>query len=135
MKTLVLLLLIFSMLFMPLYVQAQGASFSGHDWIRFLPVMKISYISGIYDSSAMLQARLRNDLSEKEVKTVIILPENIPFREVSEKLDEFYSDMENIDIPIIYALGVVKMESEGATQEEISQYKRSLLEAISAITP
>ncbi len=133
MKILAFVLFIFLTPLFPAH--AQSEAFGGRDWIRFLPVMKISYISGLYDASAIIHVKLSKELSKKEINAVITLPENIPFKDVSQRLDEFYGDMENIDIPIIYALSIIKMELEEKSREEISEYKSSLFEIISTILP
>ncbi|MBN3039606.1 MAG: hypothetical protein JW867_00590 [Candidatus Omnitrophica bacterium] len=105
---------------------AGGKFFNGNDWNKFLPVMKISYISGLYDGTAFCESGF---LSSQDVEASPMFrrfPMDMTFKEVVNSLDIFYSDEKNYSIPIIYALHIVKMEHEGLDNQKINSYKKEI---------
>ena len=126
---LTLILLVFTLYFNPL-ILAQDDFFDGSDWSKFLPLMKISYISGLYDGSAFSEASILNSVYLDDSPMLKHFPTNLSYKEVVNLLDEFYRNRDNFNIPIVYAIHIIKMENTGESVREVNKYKKSLSELI-----
>lgn len=124
--------LLLSLLF-PAVTIADGHFFDGNDWKRFAAIMKISYVSGLYDGSAFCEVNLRRQNCGNKASIAQRFPVDMAFKDVVAALDIFYSHIDNSSVPIVYAIYIVKMQRDGASFDDIEQYKKHLLEMLGAL--
>jgi hypothetical protein len=95
--------------------------------------MKFLYLTGLADGLHQASGDLYTELSSKPVEKVAKQVEKIipgllgstTFVVMIASLDEFYSDPENLDIPITYAARYVRSQTEGRSTPQ--QLNESLL--------
>jgi len=105
---------------------AEGYFFDGNDWKRFASIMKISYISGLYDGGAFFEVNLRRENCDDIASIARRFPMDMPFKDVVAALDDFYRQVDNSPIPIVYAIYIIKMQRDEVSPDEIGQYKKRL---------
>ena len=112
---------------------------NGYSWLAMevsqLPYnnMKYNYLSGILDKNKIIKNRFPGSkqlLCSNEVNELLEKNKSKSFSldDVVKEIDEFYSNENNLVIPIVFAYCYVIKKEAGQTQKELSEYKKEVLE-------
>ena len=112
---------------------------NGYSWLAMevsqLPYnnIKYNYLSGILDKNKIISSNFPGSkrlLCDIEINELLRKGESQKFslEDVVKEIDEFYSNENNLVIPIVFAYCYVIKKEAGQTQKELSEYKKEVIE-------
>ena len=141
MRALVLILL-FSFMFLPTYSQTLKDEFTqpvegefeswfineeminGYKWSSFSLDEKASYLLGFMDGGVYTATHFITDEERrKEVYALLpVLSAQLGFEELVKRIDKFYQDEENKNIPLGYVFIIIRNRLIGVNEDKIQRY-------------
>ncbi len=112
---------------------------NGYAWIAMdvsqLPYsnMKYKYLGGILDKNKIIKNKFpesKHLLCNSEINELLGKgeSENFSLEDVVKEMDSFYSNENNLEIPIVFAYCYVIKKEAGQTEKELYDYKKEVLE-------
>ena len=112
---------------------------NGYAWLSMdvsqLPYsnMKYKYLSGILDKNKIIKNKFPESkqlLCDSEINELLEKGEsaNFSLEDVVKEIDSFYSNENNLEIPIVFAYCFVIKKEAGQTEQELNDYKKEVLE-------
>ena len=112
---------------------------NGYAWLSMdvsqLPYsnMKYKYLSGILDKNKIIKNKFPESkqlLCNSEINELLGKGEsaNFSLEDVVKEIDSFYSNENNLEIPIVFAYCFVIKKEAGQTEQELNDYKKEVLE-------
>ena len=141
MRVLVSILLFFFM-FLPIYPQTLKDEFTqpvegefeswfineeminGYKWSSFSSDEKASYLLGFMDGGVYTAAHFITD-EEKRKEVYALLPAlsaQLGFEELVKRIDKFYQDKKNKDVPLCYVFIIIRNRLIGVNEDKIQRY-------------
>ena len=112
---------------------------NGYAWLSMdvsqLPYsnMKYKYLSGILDKNKIIKNKFPESkqlLCDSEINELLEKGEsaNFSLEDVVKEIDSFYSNENNLEIPIVFAYCFVIKKEAGQTEQELNDYKKEVSE-------
>jgi hypothetical protein len=95
-----------------------GGVYNGRGWLADTVMEKLNYIYGMSDVARNFKCESISDLWPGSEKAT--------YMEIVQIVDQFYADASNRAVPVLYALGWVKMKLRGDTPAALEKFAASL---------
>lgn len=116
-------------------VNENKAMINGHIWNVLSITQKRIYLQGYNDAlqttemySISNEGNITSDLEEE-----MHLFSNMSIDELIKKIEAFYSDHDNLDIPISYALLIARNQLKGYSKEALTEYTKYLRRVFTSV--
>lgn len=128
MKRMIFTLLVFILLVHPVFAE-EVSSVNGNYWKNMSQNEKVFYLVGFTQGLAIAISDI--DPSKLDSETYKFYPKEASgrsFNSMIQSLDKFYADYRNSAIAVPFALEIINMERNGATEDQINKYRKAVIE-------